>query len=235
MSPHFHFFPSPSSTLEVCDVSIRLKDSSKKVFTREISFRVKIRSLWIHQSFDVSPHSPLCVPEMKLIFHFWKCSHLISPQKTKSKSVRSISSSSAACSAKKCLSFMIILSVSDILRITIVNIMLIMIIVIMSLDRKEALEEVGLILSVYCCLPWEWGGERGECCRFSQTSFLTLRRKKYRYRHQSHQHCFCNIVDNQQCLQFRNTKDIVDTFCASLLTSIAYKLWQLMIVRRENH
>ena len=47
-------------------------------------------------------------------------------------------------------------------------------------DRKEAFEEVGLILSVYCCLPWEWGGERGECCRFSQTSFLTLRSKKYR-------------------------------------------------------
>ena len=39
------------------------------------------------------------------------------------------------------------------LRTTAVNIVLIMIIVIMSVDRKEALEEVGLILSVYCCLP----------------------------------------------------------------------------------
>ena len=29
----------------------------------------------------------------------------------------------------------------------------IIIIIIILLDRKEALEEVGLILSVYCCFP----------------------------------------------------------------------------------
>ena len=79
---------------------MRLKDSSKKVFTREISFRVRIRSSWIHQSFDVSPHNPLCVHEMKKIFHFWKYSISISPQRTKWQLVCSISSSSAACPAK---------------------------------------------------------------------------------------------------------------------------------------
>ena len=88
--------------------------------------------------------------------------------------------------------------------------------------QEEALEEVGLILSVYCCLPWECGGERGECCRFSQTSFFTLRSKKYHQCHQSHQHCFRNIVDN--CLQLGILKTSWIPFALVFwLHSLAYK------------
>ena len=63
------------------------------------------------------------------------------------------------------------------IKIKITNILItrdiIIIIIIILLDRKEALEEVGLILSVYCCFPWEKEGKGGSewVVAFSQTLF----------------------------------------------------------------
>ena len=204
------------------NVSISSKDSSKKsiylrnFFSRQNQISVNSSIIWCFST------QPTLRAENEIDFQFRKIFTFDISSQNKIKIALFNIFLLCRLTCKKFLSLLIILSVRDMLRTTAVNIVLIMIIVIMSVDRKEALEEVGLILSVYCCLPREWGGERGECCRFSQTSFLTLRSKKYRYRHQLNEHCFRNIVDNQQCLQFGILKTSWITFALIFIPCCVY-------------
>ena len=67
--------------------------------------------------------------------------------------------------------------------------MLMMMMIIMVVDRAEALEEVGLILSVYCCFP----GEKGEVSAGFFSTLLSLKFSKCGQYHHKQRHCHRQI------------------------------------------